>query len=255
MIDQIQQEKAALKHQWERQLQQARYDAHLAARQYAAVDPDNRLVAAELERRWNDKLAALATFEQAFAEAEQQARFALTPDEEQCVRALARDLPAVWRAPTTTDRDRKELLRYAIADVQLDGVTVPGTIEIRITWRSGAVTVCTVERLRVGAWAPRTDAHVVDRIRALAGAQSVPEIVAALQREGLRSAHGKPLRSHHVLYIARSRGIPLRPSTPQGPPRSGAPMRTGSSPRTTPSPRVPGAASRTTSTSSRTHRQ
>ncbi len=125
------------------------------------------------------------------------------------VHALAQDLPRVWKAPTTTDRERKELLRYAISEVQLDGVGTPGKIEIRITWRSGAVTVRTVERLPVGSWAPRTAQAVVERIRTLAPDLTAGEIADRLDREGLRSAHGKPLREHHVLYICRSRGIPV----------------------------------------------
>ncbi len=218
VIDQIQEEKSTLKRQWERQLQQARYEAQLAERQYDAVDPDNRNVAAELERRCNEKLQALAELERAFAEAEQQADFSLTPDEERGVRALSKDLPAVWNAPTTTDRERKQLLRYALSEVQLDGVKEPRKIEVRITWRSGAVTVRKLDRLPVGSWAPRTTEVVIERIRALASECNVNEIVDALNREGLRSAHGKPFRDHHVLYIARSRGIMLHRSSSESTP-------------------------------------
>ena len=209
VIDQLEKEREALKRQWEQQMARARYEAQLAQRQYDAVDPDNRAVAQTLERRWNDKLEALERLEKAFGEAEDQTRFRLTVDERSRIGALARDLPRVWNAPTTTDRERKELLRCAMSEVQLDGVGTPGKIEIRITWRSGAVTVRTVDRLAVGSWAPRTAQTVVERIRALAPGLTAREIAARLDREGLRSAHGKPLREHHVLYICRSRGIPF----------------------------------------------
>jgi DNA invertase Pin-like site-specific DNA recombinase len=207
VIDKIQDEKAALERQWELQLKQARYEARLAERQYDAVDPENRNVAAELERRWNEKLEALEKFERSFTEAKEDARFTLTSDEESGVRALAQNLPWVWNARSTTNRERKQLLRYAISEVQLDGISEPGKIEIRINWRSGAMTVQKIDRLAVGSWAPRTGEVLIERIRELAPKCSVAEIVEVLNREGLRSAHGRPIRDHHVLYIARSRHI------------------------------------------------
>jgi hypothetical protein len=207
VVDQLQEDKQALHRQWERQLTQARYEAQLAQRQYDAVDPDNRLVAGELERRWNDKLQTVESLETSFTEAQKQVQFSLSAQEQRGVRALARDLPAVWNASSTTDRERKQLLRYAISEVQLDGVTEAGKIEIRVTWRSGAVTIRKVDRLAVGSWAPKTADAVVERIRQLASHHSVAQIVDHLNREGMRSAHGKVLRDHHVLYIARRHGI------------------------------------------------
>src|SRR6266545_116516 len=215
VVHQLEKEKQTLKQQWDKQLAQARYDAQLAQRRYEAVDPDNRLVAQTLERRWNEKLEALEKLERSFAEAEEQARFQLTAAERDRIGALATDLPRLWNAPTTTDRERKQLLRYAISEVQLDGVTERGKIEIRITWRSGAVTVRKIDRLAVGTWAPRTADTVVERIRALAPTLSAIEIAGRLDVEGLRSAHGRHLRDHHILYIARSRGIRVCSASPE----------------------------------------
>ena len=206
-IEQLQQERQALQHQWEQQLEQARYEAQFAQRQYDAVDPDNRLVASELERRWNDKLKALQKLEKAYAEAQQQSRFTINNREKRAMENLARDLPAVWHAETTTDAERKQLLRYAITEVQLDGVTTPGKITIRITWYSGAVTERRIDRIKVGVWAPRTDDKVIERIRNLASTHTVDEIVECLNQEGLRSAHGRTFRDYHVLYIARRNQI------------------------------------------------
>lgn len=206
-IEQLQQERQVLQHQWEQQLEQARYEAQFAQRQYDAVDPDNRLVASELERRWNDKLKALQKLEKAYIEAQQQSRFTINNQEKRAMENLARDLPAVWHAETTTDAERKQLLRYAITEVQLDGVTTPGKITIRITWYSGAVTERQIDRIKVGVWAPRTDDKVIERIRNLASTHTVDEIVECLNQEGLRSAHGRTFRDYHVLYIARRNQI------------------------------------------------
>lgn len=205
--EQLQRERQALRHQWEQQLEQARYEARLAQRQYEAVDPDYRLVAAELERRWNDKLEALQSLDQAYATAQRDARFSISPEERQAMAALAHDLPAVWSAPTTTDRERKQLPRYLITEVQLDGIGTPGFVDIRIAWRSGAVTQHRVERIKVGARAPRTDPKVIERIRALAPTHTLAEIVACLNQEGRRSAWGRAFGESHVRYLARRNQI------------------------------------------------
>lgn len=206
-VEQLQQERQALQHQWEQQLEQARYEVQLAQRQYDAVDPTYRLVAAELERRWNDKLEALQKLEKAYTDAQRQARFTVNVEEKRAMEKLAQDLPAVWNAPTTTDAERKQMLRYAIEEVQLDGVTTPGKIAIRITWNSGAVTERQIDRIKVGVWAPRTDEKVIERIRALAPTHTVGDIIKCLNQEGLRSAHGRAFCEHHVLYIARRNNI------------------------------------------------
>ena len=211
-VEQLQQERQALQLQWEQQLEQARYEVQFAQRQYDAVDPDNRLVAAELERRWNDKLETLQKLENAFTEAQQQSRFTINDKEKQAMENLAQDLPAVWHAETTTDVERKQLLRYAISEVQLDGVTTPGKITIRITWHSGAVTERQIDRMKVGAWAPRTDDKVIERIRDLASKHTVNDIAERLNQEGLHSAHGRAFRDYHVLYIARRNQITVTTS-------------------------------------------
>jgi hypothetical protein len=169
-------------------------------------------VAATLEQRWNEKLEAVQDLETAYQKAQAEAHFAITEDEQRDIRRLAKDLPAIWHAPSTTDQERKQLLRYLIAEVQLDGVTTPGKIDIRVTWRSGAVTTRQIERLKVGAWAPRTDGRVIERIRVLAPTHSVAQIVEILNQEGLRSAHGRVMRDHHVLYIARRHRIEVTTS-------------------------------------------
>jgi hypothetical protein len=105
-------------------------------------------------------------------------------------------------------------------------VTTPGKIDIRVTWRSGAVTRQQIDRLKVGAWAPRTAERVIERIRALAPSHTAEEIAEILNGEGLRSAHGRAFRDHHVLYIARRHEIPITTAAKRlrgevkGPPRT-----------------------------------
>src|SRR5262249_33652647 len=153
---QVEHDLAGERRQRELQLEQAQYDARLAQRQYERVDPDNRLVASELERRWNEKLERAAQLEQAHAKADAEGRWDLTPEERAQIRALSKDLPAIWAAPTTTTQDRKQLLRTAIDTVQLDGVSDVGQIEVQIRWRSGVLTRLIVERYCRGTDALKT---------------------------------------------------------------------------------------------------
>jgi len=150
VLEQLEQDLAVQRRQRELQLEQARYEARLAQRQYDAVDPDNRLVASELERRWNEKLERVTHLEQAYAQAEQEAEWNLTPEERQAIQELSQNLPRLWKAPSTTNQERKRLLRMAIESVQLDGMSKPGEIDVQIRWRSGVLTNFSVHRTRAG---------------------------------------------------------------------------------------------------------
>lgn len=206
VLSQVEQQLADLRHQWGLQLEQARYEARLAQRKYDAVDPDNRLVAAERERRWNAQLTRVAELEQAYVKAEQEASFTLTPEERAAMQTLASDLSGRWQAETTTPAERKQLLRLAIESVQLDGVSRPGWIEVQIRWRSGVVTQLEVERLKPGEWSLKTSAQAVARIHELAADFSSAQIAEMLNAEGLRTAFGRPFNSQHVGYLCRRDG-------------------------------------------------
>jgi DNA invertase Pin-like site-specific DNA recombinase len=207
VLDQIEHDLAGQRRQRELQLEQARYDARLAQRQYERVDPDHRLVASELERRWNEKLERVAQLEQAHAKAEADAQWDLTSEERAAIRTLSQDLPAIWAAPTTTHQDRKQLLRSAIDRVQLDGVSHAGQIGVQIRWRSGVITQVIVERYRRGTDSLKTPAEAVDRIHELAPTSPYPEIAAQLNADGWRTAHGRSFTSQHVGYICRRDGV------------------------------------------------
>jgi DNA invertase Pin-like site-specific DNA recombinase len=207
VLDQIEQELAAKRRQQQMQVEQARYEARLAERQYDAVDPANRLVAAELERRWNEKLERAAELEKAYDRAEQEAQWQLSKEERTAIAKLSCDLPAIWNAETTTGQDRKRLLRMAIESVQLDGISVPGQIELQIQWRSGVITGLTVKRPVQGEWSLKTPAEAVARIHSLAGKSSYTEIAEQLNREGFRTAFGRPFTHQTICYICRRDGV------------------------------------------------
>jgi DNA invertase Pin-like site-specific DNA recombinase len=221
VLDQIEQDLAGQRRQRELQLEQARYDARLAQRQYDTVDPDNRLVAAELERRWNEKLERVARLEQAHAKADEEARWDLTADERVAIGELSQNLPVIWSAPTTTNQERKQMLRCAIESIQLDGVSTPGQIEVQIQWRSGILTRLTVARPVPGAGSLKTPAQAVARIHALAHEHSYAAIAAKLNAAGLRTAFSRRFTAQHVGYICRRDGV-LRGTTHRRTPSKGS---------------------------------
>jgi DNA invertase Pin-like site-specific DNA recombinase len=207
VLDQLEQDLIVQRRQRELQLEQARYEARLAQRQYDAVDPANRLVAGELERRWNEKLERVAQLERIYAQAERDAEWSLTKEERAAITELSRDLPAIWSAETTTNQERKQLLRMAIESVQLDGIRQAGQMEIQIHWRSGAITDRSVKRAAPGEGSLKTPAEAVLQIHRMAGRNSYKEIAAHLNRTGFRSAFGRCFTTQHVGYICRRDGL------------------------------------------------
>lgn len=226
VLDRIEEDLADQRRQWELQLQQARYEARLAQRRYEAIDPENRLVAAELERHWNEKLERVAEREQTYARIERQAPWTVTVDERDAIRALAQNLPALWQAPTTTHRDRKQLLRLAIESVHLDRVSHPGQVAIQIHWRTGTITRLEVPLPRPGEWSLKMPPAAVDRIQALAPTQTYAAIAEHLNAAGWQTAFGRRFTSQHVGYVcrrhgwARGRERPRQPSTARSMERS-----------------------------------
>ena len=207
VLGQVEEDLIGQRRQRDLQLEQARYEVRLAERQYDAVDPSNRLVAGELERRWNEKLERVAQLERAYAQAEQESAWSLTPEERAAITGLSQDLPAIWSAETTTNQERKQLLRMAVESVQLDGISQAGQIEVQIHWRSGTVTSVSVKRPAPGEGSLKTPEAAVSKIHDMAPRTSYEEIAARLNRAGLRSAFGRRFTAQHVGYICRRDGL------------------------------------------------
>jgi DNA invertase Pin-like site-specific DNA recombinase len=204
-LDQVEQERAEARRQRQMQLQHVEYEAELARRRYEQTDPTNRLVAAELETRWEE---VLRRREQLLRECEELDRQAETPPgaaERRRIREMAGDLSRVWHAETTAMEDRKALLRFLVHRVYLDGVTEAGRIRIEVEWHTGARTQVTIDRPAVGAHAPKTPEAAVERIRALLPEYDYKEIAKKLNAEGYRTAKGLPFDLYSVGYVARTR--------------------------------------------------
>ncbi len=148
VVEIVEQQDAALEQQWRLRIDRARYEAKRAERQYDACDPENRVVARTLETRWNERLVELEKLENECEELRRRHRTELTDVDRQRIVALADDVPRLWRAKTTTDRDRKLLLRLLVREVGIRAVDVPFVLRMHVLWHTGAVTEIESERVR-----------------------------------------------------------------------------------------------------------
>jgi hypothetical protein len=152
VVEVLDEQHASLDRQWTLRLERARYDAKRAERQYDACDPDNRVVARALEKRWNERLTEVERLEREYDEFKRARRFELSDVDRRRVLQLATDLPRLWHAKTTEDRDRKLLLRLLIKDISVRAVDVPRpTLHVKVLWHTHAVTELEVERPGRGA--------------------------------------------------------------------------------------------------------
>jgi DNA invertase Pin-like site-specific DNA recombinase len=177
--------------QWRREVERARYAAAKAERRYQAVDPDNRLVARGLEATWEQTLRDLADAEAELARREAARPKTLSTQERAAILALGNDLNQVWAAPTTTDRDRKQLLHTLLDEVNitLHRDQPHSHADLLLRWKGGAISELTVPIKRAQPKI-RTDDDVVDLVRRLAVHYPDAVIAGILNRQGRRTPRG-----------------------------------------------------------------
>jgi DNA invertase Pin-like site-specific DNA recombinase len=199
----------------ERELEQARYEASLAARRHAAVDPDKRLVARELEARWNTALGRVAEIETSIAQL--VATATTRPEIDRgALMALAHDLPAVWNAPGTTMRTKQRLTRTLIQEVLIDQKEEAKEAVVTIHWTGGRHTEIRVSRVRTGRYPEDRHPSPVEVIRKLGGQWPDRELAVTMNRMRCRSAEGTTWTAVRVRQLRERMGIaPFEPNQPR----------------------------------------
>jgi hypothetical protein len=139
-------ERAALDENWRQRLERARTQAARAERQYQASEPEYRLVTRTLERRWEEALQEVRRLEEEYARFRQDQPIALARREVDQIRELARDLPALWAATTTTAADRQRIIRFLIERVEVMVEETTDQVRVSLTWAGGQCTSHTVSR-------------------------------------------------------------------------------------------------------------
>jgi DNA invertase Pin-like site-specific DNA recombinase/G:T/U-mismatch repair DNA glycosylase len=181
------------------QVERARYEADLARRRYMQVDPDNRLVADELEAEWNRRLRALTAAQEEYERQQQADRAALDEEQRRRILALATDFPRLWQEPGTPDRERKRMVRLLLEDVTL--VKGP-SVTVHVRFRGGATRTLTLP-LPLPAWALRkTSPEVVAEVDRLLDDYTEAQIARLLTERGFRSGTGQPI---HATMVSRVR--------------------------------------------------
>jgi hypothetical protein len=188
------------------ELEQARYEARLAARRYEAVDPDNRLVAAELEARWNAALAVVGEVEQRLRNNELPDKVTRIPSKE-VLCSLAQDLPAVWNSAKADMRLKQRIVRILIDEIIADVDEANMEIILLIHWAGGRHSELRIKKNLTGKHSRCTSLEAIEIIRRMAGRFPDEQIASTLNRLAFRTGTGntwnegriRSLRGYHKL--------------------------------------------------------
>jgi hypothetical protein len=193
--------------QWRMKRERAAYEVDLAQRRYEKVDPANRLVAATLERLWNDALLRAEEIEKELKTHQATRRVAVTDEQKNTLLALAKDLPSLWGSPTTQDKDRKRILRLLIKDITVERLEMKKMV-LHLRWQGGACEDIPVVIPPRYCDQLRYPSDVVERVRVLAEHMPDSHVAARLNEEGLASAKGSPFTRTIVAWIRYTHRIP-----------------------------------------------
>jgi len=193
-------------HAWEREREAARYAAHRAQKQYDLADPENRLVADELERRWNEALQRVQDVEQKIDQHHRQQATLVRLTKEDFER-LAVDLESVWNSANTDARLKKRIVRTLIHEVIADVDRDRGALILTIHWKGGIHTELQLRHRRRGQNGAQASKDLVQSVRILARVCSDATIAGILTRSGLQTGRGNrwikervtSLRSHYEI--------------------------------------------------------
>jgi hypothetical protein len=199
---------AATLHAFELSVERTRYETDRARRQYDAVEPENRLVARTLERALETKLAAQRHAERDLLAAKARRPVQLTDDELAWLHRAGADVRAVFNAPSTTFRERKQLLRAIVAEVVITIDPVARTAALQIIWQGGASTDLTMAMTKAGGHFRTTDEDTVDLVRRLAAHYDDKTIAQILSQQRRRTGTGLPFTKSRVHSLRVSRDIP-----------------------------------------------
>lgn len=214
---------AATLRAFELTVERARYEAERARRQYDAVEPENRLVARTLERALEAKLAAQRQAERDLLAAQARRPVRLTDEELAWLSRAGADVRAVFTAPSTTFRERKQLLRAIVSEVIVTVDNQARTAALRIIWQGGAATDLQMTMTKTGGHFRATDEDTVDLVRRLASQYDDTTIALILARQRRRTGTGLPFTKSRVHTLRVSRGIPAyRPPETVAPERDDA---------------------------------
>jgi hypothetical protein len=195
---------------WRQRIERARYESDLAQRQYEAVDPDNRLVAAELERRWEQALQNLGAVENEAGQRIESFEQPLSPADRQRLRCYADDLPGLWHAASTRFQDRKRIVRCLIENLVVTKPEDGPNLTAVVHWVGGEATDVEVVKGRVGVHCHVAEPELLALMGDLAQEFGDDQIARILRRKKLRTPTGLTFTARRVTSLRHRNGIPGR---------------------------------------------
>jgi len=180
-------------------LERARHEAEQAKRWYFSVEPDHRLVADELERRWNAALMVVKKLEEKFKRVTSEPTSALTEEEKMLIRELTDDFSSVWNDPRTSAKDRKRMVRLLIEDVTL---IRSDKVYVKIRFKGGRTQELCLPKPLKSCEKHRTDPAVIELIVELSRTMTDGEIAEELNRQGFRTGTGLSFKGQ-IVYQSR----------------------------------------------------
>lgn len=211
----IDKERARLHRHWKQQLERVRYDVERAARQYQVVEPENRLVARELESQWEQSLIKQRQTEEEYARFELQQPSRLSEDEAQSIRALSADIPALWHASSTSPQDQQVIVRHLIDRVTVAVQGESERVDVTIHWAGGFESQHEQTR-PVARYDQLTDyPRLVARILELrTDGHTNGRIAEVLNQEGFRPPKRRSTYNAAMVRQLLSRNLPSKANSP-----------------------------------------
>jgi DNA invertase Pin-like site-specific DNA recombinase len=188
-------------------LERAHYEASRARRQYEAVDPENRLVASELEKRWNTALLRVTELEQQLQAACNEA-LVVTAEQKESLLHLGQRLENAWNHPAASPELKKRILRTVLHEIVITNTEDSRAHVLVLHWQGSVHTELRVERNRPGHHRRVTDVDVIELIRELSKVCIDSTIAATLNRLGYRTGTGKTWRAHSVSSLRYTQRLP-----------------------------------------------
>lgn len=189
-----------LRRQWDMRLERAQYEADLAQRRYEQIDPENRLVAASLESRWNTALTHVDEVRRQMDDFCRQQTRTYTPEQRDQVLALADNFSRLWNAAATRMKDKKRMLRLLVEDITVQRGE-GRDVQLHLRWSGGAIESVTTTLPAKVQDQLRYPAERIEEIRELASKHTDAEIAERFNKRGQRSSRGKPFTAKMIGWI------------------------------------------------------
>ena len=207
VMDKLLKEADDLDKGWKLSIERAQYEAERAQHQYQLVEPENRLVARSLESGWNEKLVELSRIKKEYKQYRLRQSWRPAEQDKSMILALAKELPRIWDAPTTTAKEKKRILRVVIEDVTVFAEARQPDVRLGLRWRNNCSEQIHTTKPLPGAIARKHTKKTVELVQKLSTTMTDEQIAAHLNESGLSTPEGRVFTVDSIKWIRYSHNI------------------------------------------------